>query len=271
MSPGLLILLGIFAAAPPQAGTMPYAMAPRPSTPDYVVRVPLPAARRAVPLPAILGPRDSRLPLIVIDAGHGGFDSGADAGGAAEKAQALDLALALRDRLAGQKRFRVVLTRETDIFLPLAERSAVARRMGADLFISIHGGDGPAGTRLYTMAERSSGAEAERLVRRENTVGQPAVTRAGQRKPVLAGLTRQQIVERSGVFARLIVREGKWSVRFAPGPVAAGPFDVLRPLAMPAVLISAPSDEGGAGSQAALADAISRAVRIYFNRLPPER
>lgn len=271
MDPGLLTLLGVLAAVPsPAAGTMPYAMARRAAVPGYVVRIPLPAARRAVPLPEIAGPRDPRLPLIVIDAGHGGFDGGADEAGPAEKVRALALAKTLRDDLVATARFRVALTREGDIFLPLEERAAIARRLGADLFVSLHADDDAAGARVYTLAAGPSAPTAERLARRENTVAQPAVTRTGRAGANLAGLTDQQIVDRSAMFARLIVREGKWSAGYASDPLGAAGFEVLRPLGTPAVLFAAGRGDIE-GRRAGFAAAMTRAVRIYFNRLPPER
>ncbi|MCL2568397.1 MAG: N-acetylmuramoyl-L-alanine amidase [Oscillospiraceae bacterium] len=74
---------------------------------------------------------------IVVDAGHGGADSGAVYGGRLEKDDNLDLALAVQRRLEARGQ-RVVMTRSTDVFLPMTERSAVSNRAGADLFVSIH-------------------------------------------------------------------------------------------------------------------------------------
>jgi len=74
---------------------------------------------------------------VVIDAGHGGHDSGAVFGGRMEKTDALNMALALRNRLQAQGQ-RVIMTRSTDVFIPLNERSAISNRSNADLFVSVH-------------------------------------------------------------------------------------------------------------------------------------
>lgn len=77
------------------------------------------------------------IPLVVVDAGHGGHDGGAVAGGTIEKELALTLSLQLRDLLVAQG-LRVKMTRHTDVFLPLEERAAIANETGAAVFISLH-------------------------------------------------------------------------------------------------------------------------------------
>src|SRR5690606_29424137 len=109
---------------------------------SYVVRLALPAEDQALDLPPVQGPRDPGRPLIVIDAGHGGHDPGASGSGLLEhmreKTLALGLARALRDELLGGGGIRVALTRDDDRYLVLEERAEIARRLGADLFLSIH-------------------------------------------------------------------------------------------------------------------------------------
>jgi N-acetylmuramoyl-L-alanine amidase len=105
----------------------------------HVLRIVLPDGTRAIDLPADLGPADASRPLVVIDAGHGGHDPGASGEGSLrEKQLTLALALALRDALLAQGHVRVALTRSDDRFLALEERSGIARRLHADLFLSIH-------------------------------------------------------------------------------------------------------------------------------------
>ena len=121
----------------------------------YVQRVDLGRPAQALDLPQVAGPRDRTRPLLVIDPGHGGHDPGASGGGAVEKALVLGLAKALRDRLAADGGIRVALTREGDRYLALDERFEIARRLGADLFLSIHADsageqDGVSGCLLYT-------------------------------------------------------------------------------------------------------------------------
>ena len=107
--------------------------------PDYVVRITLPSGAKQIGLPAIEGPADASRPLVVIDAGHGGHDPGASGlHGEKEKTITLALARALRKALLEQGHVRVALTRDDDHFLALDERSGIARRLKADLFVSVH-------------------------------------------------------------------------------------------------------------------------------------
>ena len=106
----------------------------------YSVTVPIGKPKPAVALPRIEGPADARLPLVVIDAGHGGHDPGAVSphDGSREKDITLALARAIRKDLLASGRVRVALTRADDRFLVLEERYGIARRLKADLFISVH-------------------------------------------------------------------------------------------------------------------------------------
>ena len=96
-------------------------------------------SRELEALPAVnLGPWDmSSSPLVVLDAGHGGHDGGAVAGGTIEKNLALELALRLRDELV-REGIRVQMTRDTDVFVPLEERAAMANEAEATAFVSLH-------------------------------------------------------------------------------------------------------------------------------------
>ena len=113
-------------------------------------------------------PRDKR-PVIVIDPGHGGIDNGSQASGESEKNLVLGFALALRDRVEKAGKYRVVMTRIDDTFVPLADRVRIARTQSAALFVSIHAdalprGEGDArGATIYTLSDKASDAEAERL------------------------------------------------------------------------------------------------------------
>src|SRR5258706_6050024 len=118
-------------------------------------------------------PADLR-PVVVIDPGHGGIDNGTQAGGESEKSLVLGFGLALRDRLAKNGKYRVVMTRTDDTFIPLADRVRIARNQSAALFVSIHAdafprreGDAQSAT-IYTLSDRASDAEAERLAEAEN-------------------------------------------------------------------------------------------------------
>jgi N-acetylmuramoyl-L-alanine amidase len=104
----------------------------------YSVSMALPKRMPRAPLPRIYG--DASRPLVVIDAGHGGHDPGALSadGGLREKDLTLEVAKAIKDALLASGRVRVALTREDDRFLVLQERYGIARRLKADLFISVH-------------------------------------------------------------------------------------------------------------------------------------
>jgi len=116
---------------------------------------------------------DSR-PLIVLDPGHGGIDNGTQAAGEMEKNLVLGFGLALRDRIEKSGKYRVVMTRTDDTFIPLNDRVKVARNGSAALFVSIHAdalprreGDAQGAT-IYTLSDKASDAEAERLAETEN-------------------------------------------------------------------------------------------------------
>ena len=120
-------------------------------------------------------PPDKR-PVVVIDPGHGGVDNGTQAGGndIMEKNLVLSFGLALRDRLEKSGKYRVVMTRTDDTFIALADRVKIARNESAALFVSIHAdalrrGEGDAqGATIYTLSDKASDSEAERLADTEN-------------------------------------------------------------------------------------------------------
>src|SRR4051794_27766919 len=113
-------------------------------------------------------------PIVVIDAGHGGRDPGARSvsGEVVEKDLTLALARELRDELVKRGRVRVAMTREDDSYLTLEDRAAVARRLGASMFVSLHM-DSAAnplarGASVYSLSDVASDAEAARLAAEEN-------------------------------------------------------------------------------------------------------
>ena len=174
---------------------------------------PLPAP----PLPGVTGPADA--PLIVIDPGHGGHDPGAKSlDGEQEKDLTLAFARSVRDALAASGRVRVALTRADDRFLVLGERSEIARRMGASLFLSIHadsaGEDDQAhGATLYTLSETASDAEAAALAARENKADiVRGVNLSGRDEAVasiLIDLARRESLEEAASFVRGLHRQAK--------------------------------------------------------------
>ena len=253
----------------------------------YVVRVALPAAGETVGLPEILGPQDPSRPLVVIDAGHGGHDPGATGasalGGIKEKTLALALARALRDRLLREGGVRVALTRDDDRFLVLEERAEIARQLGADLFLSIHAdsaGDqaGVSGASVYTLSARASSEAAARFAARENRAdtvnGIPLDGRDERVNAILVELAQRQSQAQSDEFAGLILREGEGTLDFHPQALRSAALVVLKAPDVPSALfeagfISNPEEAGRLASpegQARFAEAMARAIRIYFAR-----
>jgi N-acetylmuramoyl-L-alanine amidase len=250
---------------------------------SYVIKVVLPKAGQPVGLPPVLGPPDRSRPLVVIDAGHGGHDPGASYGGFKEKRLALQLALALRDRLLAQGGIRVALTRSDDTFLALEEREDIARRLGADLFLSIHADSageesGITGASVYTLSEKASDSLSARLAERENSADEVnGVSLAGRSDAVnaiLFSLSQRRTQEQSNEFAGLIVREGQGVLRFHPDPLRSANFVVLRAPDVPSALfesgfVSNPDDVRRLASpegQAHFAEVMERAIRIYLAR-----
>ncbi len=250
---------------------------------DYVIRLVMPTTDEPVDLPQILGPEDRTRPLVVIDAGHGGKDPGASGGGLREKDLVLGLAKALRDQLVDEGGIRVALTRSDDTFLILQDRPEIARRMDADLFISIHADSsgevsGVSGASIYTLSAEASSEAAAKFAERENNADSlNGVTIDGQSQEVsdiLVELSQRRVQENSAEFADLIVREGRSNIRFHPQAKRSAALAVLRAPDVPAVLyesgyISNPSDARRLAStegQREFAEVMARAIRIYFAR-----
>jgi N-acetylmuramoyl-L-alanine amidase len=250
---------------------------------SYVLRIELPEAGQQVGLPEILGPPDASRPLVVIDAGHGGHDPGATGAGFQEKNIALGLALALRDRLLKEGGIRVALTRDDDTFLVLQERAEIARRLGADLFLSIHADSageesGIRGASVYTLSERASDQAAELFAARENSADEVnGVSLAGQSdvvNAILVDLSQRHTQEESAEFAGLITREGAGQLNFHPDPRRSAALVVLRAPDVPSVLFEAgfvtnPQDARRLASRegrARFAEVIEHAIRIFFAR-----
>ena len=203
-----------------------------------------PAPEAAVP-PRPAAPADPR-PLIVIDPGHGGIDNGTQSFGESEKNLVLAFGLALRDRIEKGK-YRVVMTRTDDTFIPLAERVRIARNQSAALFVSIHAdalprheGDAQGAT-IYTLSDRASDAEAERLAESENKAdaigGVNLTEEPTDVADILIDLAQRETRTFSNRFARLLMGEMKTSVRMHKHPLKSAGFKVLKAPDVPSVLI----------------------------------
>jgi N-acetylmuramoyl-L-alanine amidase len=182
-------------------------------------------------------------PIVVIDAGHGGRDPGATSvsGQVREKELTLTLAQALRDELVKRGRVRVAVTRDDDRYLTLDDRAAVARRLNASMFVSIHV-DSAAnplarGASVYSLSDVASDAEAARLAAREND--QSAGPSAGSVDAILADLAMRSQMSASADLASRLVRKAAGRVELRPNPHRFAAFHVLRRADAPAVLFEA--------------------------------
>lgn len=235
-------------------------------------------------LPKIHGPADSRLPLVVLDAGHGGHDPGAISphSGKREKDVTLAIAQAIRDQLVTTGRVRVALTRDGDGFLVLQDRYGIARRMKADLFISIHAdaaeNQEARGGTVYTLSEVASDREAQRLAARENKADIiNGVNLGGQDSEVssiLIDLTQRETMNVSASFAKLLLREASPNMVLRGNSHKFASFIVLKAPDTPSILfetgyISNPEDAEFLASrdgQAKIARSVSSAVQAHFAR-----
>lgn len=197
--------------------------------------------------PADRRSRDRR-PLIVIDPGHGGPDTGTKANGEImEKNVVLDFSLTLRDQLEKSGRYRVAMTRTDDTFIPLAERVKFARQRQAELFISVHADALPKsegdvqGATIYTLSDTASDAEAARLAEAENRsdviAGIDLAKEPNDVADILLDLAHRETKTFSHAFARLLVGEMKSTVRLHKKPLKSAGFVVLKAPDVPSVLI----------------------------------
>lgn len=249
--------------------------------PGLVLRTELPSVAGDVTLPEVVG--SDELPLIVIDPGHGGFDPGATASGYREKTLVLGLARALRDELEARNIARVALTRDDDSYLLHSERSDMARRLGADLFLSIHadsaGEHGEVeGASIYTLSNRASSQAAARFAARENAAdtlnGVELVRDSDSVNDILVELSQRRSQQEANDFARLIERAGEGTLAFHPQPRRSAALKVLRAPDIPSVLFESGyiTNEADARRLASedgrqeFADVMGRAISLYFSR-----
>lgn len=262
----------------------PVNMAPRPVKRLHSITVPIPAMARGVSLPPVEGPGDASRPLVVIDAGHGGHDPGAINAetGRREKDVTLAIAQAIRDQLVKSGRVRVALTRDDDRFLVLQERYGIARKLNADLFISVHAdsadNEEAQGATVYTLSETASDREAARLAARENKAdilnGVNLGGQAGDVSSILIDLTQRESMNVSANFARLLHREAAPYVPFRSAYHRFASLMVLKAPDTPSVLfetgyLSNVKDAAFLASregQAAIARGVARAIEVHFAR-----
>jgi N-acetylmuramoyl-L-alanine amidase len=191
--------------------------------------------------------RPDERPLIVIDPGHGGIDNGTQSGGEMEKNLVLGFGLALRDRIEKSGKYRVIMTRTDDTFIPLNDRVKVARTQSAALFVSIHAdalprreGDAQGAT-IYTLSDKASDAEAERLADTENKAdaigGVNLTDEPTDVADILIDLAQRETKTFSNRFAHLLMTEMKTNVRMHKNPLKSAGFRVLKAPDVPSVLV----------------------------------
>ncbi|WP_082515735.1 N-acetylmuramoyl-L-alanine amidase family protein [Sphingomonas sp. Leaf412] len=248
----------------------------------YIVSQKVPPRAKPRPLPTVRG--DADRPLVVIDAGHGGVDPGAvnTESGLREKDVTLRIAKAIRDRLLEGGRVRVALTREDDRYILHRERFGAARRLKADLFISIHcdsvgSGTTATGATAYTLSDVASDKEAARLAARENrsdVIAGVTLDRDADVSSILIDLTQRETMNASAGFARLLGREARPLMPVKDNFHRTASLLVLKAPDLPSILfetgyLSTPEDAAFLDSKAGrgkIAESVKRAVEIHFAR-----
>jgi N-acetylmuramoyl-L-alanine amidase len=233
--------------------------------------------------PAAGAAADGR-PVIVLDPGHGGLDTGsAAASGETEKAIVLEFAHQLREKLEKSGKYRIVMTRSDDSFVTLSERVRVARGSRAALFVSIHADalgrrdSETRGATVYTLSETASDAEAARLAEVENKAdviaGVDLSAEPDEVADILIDLAQRETKTFSALFARTLVGELKTAARMHKHPLKSAGFKVLKAPDVPSVLVelgylSSPHDLKLMTSEAwrqRATDSIVQAVNGFFS------
>lgn len=234
-------------------------------------------------------------PVIVIDPGHGGDDSGAIKNGIVEKDAVLAFSMALRDKLNASGLYRVVMTRDKDVFITLDERRAIAERHKAALFIAVHAdyaGSHARGATIYSLTDSTANAlqrSASRevveavLTGKELAAVRKTVDDTGTIKAILADLAQREVAvtkERTSMFARSVISFMSASTPMRPNADREANFRVLKTAKVPSVLIELAYVTNAQDAQNLrsakwrdkVSDSIATAVDNYFShqiaRLP---
>jgi N-acetylmuramoyl-L-alanine amidase len=185
-------------------------------------------------------------PVIVIDPGHGGVDSGARGiRGVQEKTLVFDFCAELKRQLDETKRYATVMTRDGDQYVDLDDRVAIARKANASLFISVHADTlsedaNVSGSTVYTVADRASDAEAARIAARENAAGTgPRAARPDNLDvaDILFDLKRRETRTYAHIFSRSLVDNLRGAARLNHNPERSAGFVVLKAPEFPSVLV----------------------------------
>ncbi|GLO48634.1 N-acetylmuramoyl-L-alanine amidase AmiC precursor [compost metagenome] len=271
----------IAASAPPPAP------APVP-TPATTPAVPVTPAQPAIKLPPV--PSGKRDIVVAIDAGHGGEDPGASGSrGQHEKDIVLQIAKELQRQINSEKGFRAELTRTGDYFIPLRKRTEIARKKGADLFISIHADAAPSraafGASVFALSDRGATSETARWLadteNRSDLIGGAGNVSLDDKDRMLAGvlldLSMTATLSSSlNVGQKVLGNMGRITSLHKQRVEQAG-FMVLKSPDIPSILVEtgfiSNNNEAAklatASHQQALARSIHTGVRQYFQQNPP--
>ncbi|WP_426394681.1 N-acetylmuramoyl-L-alanine amidase [Ralstonia sp. R-29] len=267
---------------PTTSANPPSTLANAPNTPPLDV-VPEPPVSRT----PSGGPRMRRLLTVAIDPGHGGEDPGATGGaGTHEKDVVLSIARMLKAKIDAQPNMRAMMTRDSDYFVPLGVRVQKARRVQADLFVSIHADafvtPEARGASVFVLSDRgASSAQAKWLANKENAAdmigGANLGSKDAQVTRVLLDLSTTAQIGDSMKVGRAVLEQIGGINRLHKGQVEQAGFAVLKAPDIPSILvetafISNPEEEAklnDLGHQNQLADAILRGIRAYFAKNPP--
>lgn len=234
----------------PAAPVAPVVAAP--SSPFAVMEAPTPPSVAEV-----------KKPLIVLDPGHGGQDPGAlGANGTREKNVTLAMAKQVKSGLLRTGRYRVMLTRDADVYIPLQERVNIARKAKADIFISLHADSAPRsdarGISVYTLSDTASDEEAAALAEQENKsdiiAGLDLDTADQDVASILIDLTQRETMNKSSTLADTFVGSLHPKITRLPRTHRFAGFRVLKAPDIPSILVemgflSNATDERLLGSQ----------------------
>jgi N-acetylmuramoyl-L-alanine amidase len=245
------------------------------------------AAARPGQKPPADAPDIQRLVTVVIDPGHGGEDPGAiGKAGSQEKNVTLAIARRLKAKIDEQPNMRALLTRDGDFFIPLQQRVAKARRVNADLFVSVHADafvkPTARGSSVFVLSENGASSSAARwLAQKENAADLIGGVNLGVKDPHLArtllDLSQTATLNDSLKLARAVLGEIGGINTLHKGHVEQAGFAVLKAPDIPSILvetafISNPEEEARLtddGYQDKMADALMSGMRRYFAQNPP--
>jgi N-acetylmuramoyl-L-alanine amidase len=285
-SPGIPSPPPVATARPPAARPASPAAPSTPPAPPPLAQAPMTPAPPPPPTAEQMRKMD-RLIVIALDPGHGGEDPGAiGPSGLKEKDVVLSVAKQLRDRLNALPGMRAMLTRDDDYFVPLGERVQKARRVQADLFVSIHADafmtPAARGASVFALSDKGASSAAARwMAQRENAsdlVGGANFKSndAHVMRALLDMSTTAQIKDSLKLGDEVLGQIGKVG-KLHKGSVEQAGFAVLKAPDIPSILvetafISNPEEErklASADYQAELVKAVSTGIRRYFARNPP--